>query len=128
VKIKDPQSRANDSPRELPSRRESTPSIEDVANVAAPLEPSAIRGKSGDIADADRQLERDRVTISGSSDLEKTLEGVRQQLAATRTARVSEIADSVSKGQYTPDPRRIAERILDDAELSAKLRAMLTRT
>jgi negative regulator of flagellin synthesis FlgM len=33
----------------------------------------------------------------------------------------------VRQGTYRPDPGRIAQRILDEAELAARLQALMTR-
>jgi flagellar biosynthesis anti-sigma factor FlgM len=44
---------------------------------------------------------------------------------AARAARLRSIETAVQAGTYRPDPHRIAQQILDDAELSARLQAIL---
>jgi flagellar biosynthesis anti-sigma factor FlgM len=67
----------------------------------------------------------ERVSTSQSAQIATVLESVKSNLPADRAARVRDIAAAVKKGQYQPDPQQIAEKIVDQAELEARLRAML---
>ena len=42
-----------------------------------------------------------------------------------RTSRLKEIEAAVHQGSYRPDPAQIADRILEDAVIAAKLRASI---
>lgn len=44
-----------------------------------------------------------------------------------RAEMLQAIEASVRQGTYKPDPNRIAQRILDEAELAARLQALLSR-
>ena len=69
----------------------------------------------------------ERVSTAQSTQVATTLEAVKSNLPADRAARVRDIAQAVKKGQYQPDPQQIAEKIVDQAELEARLRAMLDK-
>jgi anti-sigma28 factor (negative regulator of flagellin synthesis) len=45
--------------------------------------------------------------------------------ASDRAARVQEIITAVKNGQYYPSPQQIAQQLVSDAELEAKLRAIV---
>ncbi|WP_373049409.1 flagellar biosynthesis anti-sigma factor FlgM [Vulgatibacter sp.] len=76
---------------------------------------------------AERAAETDRVTTEASAELEAAVARARDEAAGARAAQLAEIEAAVRKGTYRPDPARIAERILEDAELIARLHAMLDR-
>ncbi|MEW5847929.1 MAG: flagellar biosynthesis anti-sigma factor FlgM [Myxococcota bacterium] len=44
---------------------------------------------------------------------------------AARSARLQEIRAAVERGTYKPDPGRIADQILEAAEINARLRTLL---
>jgi len=63
----------------------------------------------------------DKVSVQSAAALPPSVDQVRSQ----REARVRELGEAVESGSYRPDPARVARRIVDDAELAARLRAML---
>ncbi len=69
----------------------------------------------------------DKVSTEESARLEAALATVQQGLGASRSARLQAIETAVRQGTLTPNPQRIAQQILDDAELAAALQAMLER-
>jgi len=69
----------------------------------------------------------DKVSTSESAQLAQAVAAVRAQVGAGQSARLAAIEAAVRQGTYRPDPARIAEQILQDAELSASLQAMLKR-
>jgi negative regulator of flagellin synthesis FlgM len=69
----------------------------------------------------------DKVTVSESVDVAAAIAAAKASTAASRSRIVDAIAAAVRQGSYKPDPQRIAESILEDAELIARLQAMIQR-
>jgi negative regulator of flagellin synthesis FlgM len=70
----------------------------------------------------------DRVTTEESARVAAVVaEATRRSGAGSRAEMLQAIEASVRQGTYKPDPNRIAQRILDEAELAARLQALMTR-
>jgi negative regulator of flagellin synthesis FlgM len=69
----------------------------------------------------------DKVSVSDSVDVAAAIAAARASRGASRSRVLDAIAAAVRQGSYTPDPHRIAESILEDAELIARLQAMIQR-
>ena len=69
----------------------------------------------------------ERVSNSSSQQVTATFAQVRAQLPADRAARVEQVTQAVSQGHYEPNPQRIAECIVEAAELDAKLSLLLRK-
>ncbi len=69
----------------------------------------------------------DRVTTDDTAKLEAALAAAKQAAGTGHSARLQAIETAVRSGAFKPDPQRIADQILDDAELTAMLQAMLKR-
>jgi negative regulator of flagellin synthesis FlgM len=69
----------------------------------------------------------DKVTTEASAKVEAAISSAQTALGATRTVRLEAIEAAIRQGTFKPDPQRIAERILEDAELTAALRSMLKK-
>jgi len=69
----------------------------------------------------------DRVSTDETARLARVVAAARQGADASRAARVEAIEAAIRQGTLRPDPQRIAQKILDDAELTAMLRALLDR-
>jgi flagellar biosynthesis anti-sigma factor FlgM len=82
-------------------------------------------GSDGPVRNVAKAQPVERISTVKSAELNHTIDSVRAQLPAERAAKVAQIAHAVKKGQYTPNAQAIADRILDEAQLDAKLRAML---
>src|SRR5438132_13881246 len=67
----------------------------------------------------------EKVSTAQSEAVAATIGQVQRQLPVDRSARIQDIAQAVKKGQYQPNAQQIAERIVDQAELEARLRTML---
>ncbi|GAO04636.1 flagellar biosynthesis anti-sigma factor FlgM [Anaeromyxobacter sp. PSR-1] len=67
----------------------------------------------------------DRVSTESLARLEAAAAAARGGAAKDRAVRLEAIEAAVRQGTFRPDPQRIAQRILDDAELTARLRALL---
>jgi len=76
----------------------------------------------------DRELEvEDKVTVSEATDIAATVSSAQLAASADRSQVVQALAVAVRQGNYKPDPQRIAQQILEDAELIARLQALLKR-
>jgi anti-sigma28 factor (negative regulator of flagellin synthesis) len=69
--------------------------------------------------------EGDKVSIEAARKVQDAIVSGRAHGAGGRTARLEQIETAVRGGNYRPDPSRLAEQILNAAEVDAKLRAML---
>jgi flagellar biosynthesis anti-sigma factor FlgM len=87
---------------------------------ATPPEPSrampAERGGAGD-----------RVSTDDSAKLARAVLTASQAASAGRSAKLAAIEAAVRQGTYRPDPQRIAQEILDDAVVAARLQALLVK-
>ncbi|SRR6266567_8548068 len=78
-------------------------------------------------AAASQSAPPERVSTPDTARFAAAVDAARQHLSAGRATRLQDIAAAVKQGTYRPDPNQIAQEILDDAELTASLRGMLTR-
>jgi negative regulator of flagellin synthesis FlgM len=84
--------------------------------------------KSAAQPEAERDAEPvDKISVSESVDVAAAIAAAKASSAASRSRVVDAIATAVRQGSYKPDPQRIAESILEDAELIARLQAMIER-
>jgi anti-sigma28 factor (negative regulator of flagellin synthesis) len=68
---------------------------------------------------------QDKVSVPAPD--QASLANVRTAVTSGRAARVQEIVNAVKSGQYYPSPQQIAQQLVNDAEVEARLRAMLAR-
>lgn len=73
---------------------------------------------------AERTEAEDRVSTHESAQVKAALAEARGAAASGHAAKLQAIATAVKAGTYRPDPQRIAQQILDEAELAAKLQAI----
>jgi negative regulator of flagellin synthesis FlgM len=69
----------------------------------------------------------DKVSTDSSAQVAAATSAARHALSKDHGLRLNEIAAAVKNGTFKPDPQRIAQKILDDAELTAMLQGMLHR-
>jgi negative regulator of flagellin synthesis FlgM len=69
----------------------------------------------------------DRVSTEDSAKVAAAVAAASQGAGAARGAKLAAIEAAVRQGTYKPNPQRIAQQILDDAELAARLQMMLRR-
>lgn len=69
---------------------------------------------------------KETVSVSDTDDeIEATAAAVRKELQSSRSTHLASIEAAVRNGTYKPDPRLIAERILQSAALDAQIDATL---
>jgi negative regulator of flagellin synthesis FlgM len=69
----------------------------------------------------------DKVSVSNAKNLDEAISTAQVSASASRTQVVQALANAVRQGTYKPDPQRIAQQILEDAELIARLQALFKR-
>lgn len=67
----------------------------------------------------------DRVSLDRSASFSVAVAAAKAEVPAAHLARLAAIEAAVRNGSYRPSPEAIAEKILDDAELAARLRSLL---
>ena len=70
---------------------------------------------------------QDKVSLPASREFKEAVESARRTAGATRSAEVAALEAAVKRGDYSVNPRAIAQRILDAAEVNASIMAMLKR-
>jgi len=78
--------------------------------------PASERGDAGD-----------RVSTDDSARVAAAISAATQAAGATRATNLAAIEAAVRQGTYKPDPQRIAQEIVDDAELAARLQVLFSR-
>lgn len=68
---------------------------------------------------------KDRVSVQASKEMEAAVEAAHRAAGGRRVARLERIEAEVRSGNFRPDPSRVAEQILADAEVDARIAAML---
>ncbi|MFO0599124.1 MAG: flagellar biosynthesis anti-sigma factor FlgM [Myxococcaceae bacterium] len=74
---------------------------------------------------ASKEVE-DKVSVSRRHE-EVAVEAARASVAAGRADRVQEIVAAVRSGQYYPSPQQIAQKLVSEAEVEARLRALMAK-
>jgi negative regulator of flagellin synthesis FlgM len=103
-----------------------------VAGPVAPQAPSSVSsGQSSAAASSSSsaiaQGVRDRVSVDASKGAESSISAARRSSTTDRAARMQKLEASVRSGTYSPDPGRVAEQILSDAEVDARIHAIMNR-
>jgi len=89
------------------------------------------QSRSGELNRAQKSEQpdtEDRVSTEQSARVASAVADVSMRAgAADRAEMLRAVEAAVRQGTYMPDPARIAERILEQAELAARLQALLQR-
>jgi negative regulator of flagellin synthesis FlgM len=88
----------------------------------APTPPEPVRALS-----KERTATGERVSTADSEKIAQVVQQASQVASAGRAARLQAIENAVRQGTYRPDPARIAQQILDDAELAARLQTLFSK-
>jgi anti-sigma28 factor (negative regulator of flagellin synthesis) len=68
---------------------------------------------------------RDRVSVHASKEAEASIAVARKAATGKQAARLERLEAEVRSGGYRPDAGRVAEQILADAEIDARMAALL---
>jgi anti-sigma28 factor (negative regulator of flagellin synthesis) len=95
--------------------------VSDLSPVIAPERVAAQQAASTAV-----QGTPDRVSVNATRNAEASVSAARRSTGTDRASRMKELEASVRSGSYAPDPGRVAEQILSDAEVDARLKAIIS--
>ncbi len=70
---------------------------------------------------------QDRVSTTQTEEVNRAIEVARQVAGSSRSAHLQQIENQIRSGAFKPNPSQIAERILESAEIDARLQSALRR-
>lgn len=76
-------------------------------------------------APARAREEQDRVSFERTRALEADIDQAKVSAGASRAARLQALEAAIRNGTFKPSPQQLAEKLLESAELDARLRALL---
>lgn len=71
------------------------------------------------------QKSGDKVSTDAQQQVEQAVATAQLSSASARSAKLQALESAIAAGTYRPNPGQIADQILESAELTARLRAML---
>ena len=69
---------------------------------------------------------QDKVSVTSSQE-RAAVDAARAAVSSSRAQHVQEIIKAVKSGQYYPSPQQIAQRLVNEAEIEARVRAMMSK-
>ena len=70
------------------------------------------------------RLQADKVSVEGARQVEAVVQAVQTTMRADRASRLQELETAIRQGGYRPDVGQLAERIVQAAEVDARLRTI----
>ncbi len=70
------------------------------------------------------RVQTDTVSVEATKQVEAVVQAVQASLGVDRAARLQELETAIRQGGYQPDAGRLAEKIVQAAEIDARLRAI----
>ena len=67
------------------------------------------------------RAQADKVSIDGAKQVQAIVQAVQTNLGADRSARLQELETAIRQGGYQPDAGQLAEKIVQAAEVDARL-------
>ncbi|HEY5284849.1 MAG TPA: flagellar biosynthesis anti-sigma factor FlgM [Polyangia bacterium] len=67
------------------------------------------------------RAQADKVSIDGAKQVDAVVQAVRTSVGADRSARLQELETAIRQGGYQPDAGQLAEKIVQAAEVDARL-------
>jgi anti-sigma28 factor (negative regulator of flagellin synthesis) len=68
---------------------------------------------------------KDRVTVSASRGDQASISSIQATATRARSERLKDLETQVRAGNYYPDPSQVADQIMNDADLDARMQALL---
>lgn len=96
--------------------------VTDVSQIKA-VQPTA--APDGTREAREKRERADRVSTAETARVAAAIGEAMQGGGAARAERLRAIEAAVRQGTYRPDPQRIAQQILNEAEIAAKIQALL---
>jgi flagellar biosynthesis anti-sigma factor FlgM len=84
-----------------------------------------VGGKEPDRQAASVRPRADRVSIQEAHQVKEAVTAAKASTVPTRAARLRELESAIRSGDYKPDAGRLAEQLLQAAEVDARIRSML---
>ncbi len=100
--------------------------VQDTPLSVVPAATARVAQSSGQTEQVEEKQVKDKVSVSAPR-AEAALEAARASVSSSRTARVQEIINAVQSGQYYPSPSQIAQKLVSEAEVEARMRAMMAQ-
>jgi anti-sigma28 factor (negative regulator of flagellin synthesis) len=66
----------------------------------------------------------DKVSVDGSKQVEAMVQAVQANVGVDRNSRLQELETAIRQGGYQPDAGQLADKIVQAAEVDARLRAI----
>ncbi|MEW5738127.1 MAG: flagellar biosynthesis anti-sigma factor FlgM [Myxococcota bacterium] len=89
-------------------------------HTAVPLQAS-----SSSTSPARAKDEKDKVTLERTQKLQADIDRAKLSAGAGRAAQLQALEAAIRNGTFKPSPQQLAEKLLQSAELDARLRALL---
>jgi len=70
------------------------------------------------------RVQTDKVSVEGARQVEAVVQAVQTNMRADRASRLQELETAIRQGGYRPDVGQLAEKIVQAAEVDARLRAI----
>jgi anti-sigma28 factor (negative regulator of flagellin synthesis) len=102
--------------------------VTDVTALAGALKAKPVDGTTTTTTtapDIDVHVPKDRVSVKSTKEAEAAVATAQRAAGTQRNARTERLEADVRAGSYRPDPARVAQQILADAEIDARLSEML---
>ena len=96
-----------------------------VTDVTAVVGPERV--KAPDAPEPEVSDPNDRVSVHATKEAEASIATAHRAAGGRRVARLERLEAEVRAGSFRPDPGRVAAQILADAEVDARIAAMLRR-
>ena len=96
-----------------------------ITDVTAVLPPDRL--KAGEASASVVSGAQERVSVDSTKEAEASVAVAQKAAGGRRAARLEKLESQVRSGGYSPNASSVAEQILSDAEVDAKLAALLQR-
>ncbi len=100
--------------------------VQDSPLTVVPAATARVAQGSGQTEQVEQKQVKDKVSVSSPRE-EAALDAARSSVASSRSARVQEIISAVRSGQYYPSPQQIAQKLVSEAEVEARIRALMAK-
>jgi anti-sigma28 factor (negative regulator of flagellin synthesis) len=71
------------------------------------------------------RTQADKVSLDGAKQVEAVVQAVRTNIGSDRSARLRELENAIRQGGYQPNAGQLAEKIVQAAEIDARLSVIL---
>lgn len=99
--------------------------VQDSPLTAVPTATTRVAQGSGQTDQVEQKV-KDKVSVTTPAE-QAAVDGAKAAVASGRAARVQEIINAVKSGQYYPSPQQIANQLVSEAEVEARLRALMSK-